>query len=53
MTAKARVGSDHVPLVLNLGVTESKKSSLFTFEKWWLEQPDFKNLVKNVCSLCL
>jgi len=53
MTAKARVGSDHVPLVLNLGVTESKKSSLFTFEKWWLEQPDFKNLVKTVCSLCL
>jgi hypothetical protein len=48
VTARARVGSDHVPLILNFGVQEAKKPSLFRFEKWWLEQPDFKHLVEKV-----
>jgi len=50
VTAKARAGSDHVPLVLNFGIQEARKPSLFRFEKWWLEQPDFKQLVTNVCN---
>ena len=33
VTAKPRVGSDHVPLVLNLGAKIPKKPSLFRFEK--------------------
>jgi len=48
VTAKAKAGSDHVPLVLNFGVTEPKKPSLFRFEKWWLEQPGFKELVRDI-----
>ena len=35
--AKARVGSDHVPLILNCCIHEQKKPRLFKFEKWWLE----------------
>lgn len=34
-----RAGSDHVPLILNLD-----------FEKWWLEQPDFRQLVTKLWS---
>ena len=48
VTAKARAGSDHVPLILNFGIQEARKPSLFRFEKWWFEQPDFKQLVTNV-----
>lgn len=43
--AKTRASSDHIPLVLNLGLTETKKPGIFRFEKWWLKQPDFKDLV--------
>ena len=39
-----------VPLVLNLGAKIPKKPSPFRFEKWWLEQAGFKELVKNVWS---
>lgn len=35
----SRAGSDHVPLILNLD-----------FEKWWLEQPDFRQLVTKLWS---
>jgi hypothetical protein len=48
VTAKVRAGSDHVPLILNFGIQEARKPSLFRFEKWWLEQPDFKQLVTDV-----
>jgi hypothetical protein len=34
-----RAGSDHVPLILNLD-----------FEKWWLEQPGFRQLVTKLWS---
>lgn len=44
---KARVGTDHVPLILNCGIHEQKKPKSFRFEKWWLEQPDFKELVEK------
>jgi hypothetical protein len=45
VSVKARETSDHVPLILNFGIRERKKPSLFRFEKWWLEQVDFKELV--------
>jgi hypothetical protein len=48
VSTKARVHSDHVPLILNMHCSERKKPSLFIFEKWWLEQADFKELVKKV-----
>jgi hypothetical protein len=45
VSTKARAISDHIPLILNLGIREVKKPRLFRFKKWWLEQPDFKELV--------
>lgn len=48
VTARPRVGSDHVPLILNLGFKAPKKPSLFRFEKWWLQQLEFKELVKQI-----
>lgn len=48
VSVRARATSDHVPLILNSGVKERKKPSLFRFEKWWLEQADFKDLVKKI-----
>jgi len=48
VTAKTKAGSDHVPLILDFGCHKVKKSSLFRFEKWWLEQPDFKQLVNKI-----
>ncbi|PUZ51151.1 hypothetical protein GQ55_6G154700 [Panicum hallii var. hallii] len=46
----SRLGSDHVPLVVNFGISQEKKPFLFRFEKWWLEQDDFHDIVKNVCE---
>ena len=45
------MGSDHVPLILNFGIGERKKPNMFRFEKWWLQQPDFKDLVKKVWNI--
>lgn len=41
VTTKSRVGSDLVPLIITFGI-EEEKTTLFGFEKWWLEQPNFK-----------
>jgi hypothetical protein len=48
VTAKSWVGSDHVPLILDFGCHEVKKPNLFRFEKWWLEQPGFKQLANKI-----
>ena len=48
VSVKARAVSDHVPLILNLGCQDGKKQNMFRFEKWWLEQPDFKELVIKI-----
>jgi hypothetical protein len=45
VTSKSRAGSDHVPLVINFGIDEPKKQSVFRFEKWWLNHPGFKEFV--------
>ena len=46
--AAARASSDHVPLILDLGLEVIKKPSLFRFEKWWLDRVDFHELVRSV-----
>ncbi|CAD6332621.1 unnamed protein product [Miscanthus lutarioriparius] len=33
---------------LEKGCQEQKKQNVFRFEKWWLEQPDFKELVVKI-----
>jgi len=33
VTTSSRAGSDHVPLLLNLGIEETKKPTIFRFEK--------------------
>ena len=48
VTVKTRAGSDHVPLILDFGIDSVRKPTLFRFEKWWLEQPDFKQLVAKI-----
>lgn len=49
VTAKVRAGSDRVPLILDCGANIVKKP-MFRFEKWWLEQLDFKSVVTKVWS---
>jgi len=41
-----RAGSDHVLSVINLGISHIPKPYLFCFEKWWLSQKGFMDLVK-------
>jgi len=49
-----RLGSDHVPLVINFGISHNLKPYLFRFEKWWFTQDGFDDLVRknweNPCS---
>jgi hypothetical protein len=45
VTASSRARSDHIPLLLNFGIEEAKKPGIFRFEKWWLQQPDFRDLI--------
>ena len=42
-----RMGSDHVPLVVHFGNSQTSKPYLFRFEKWWLTQDDFHDLVRK------
>ena len=49
----SRLGSDHVPLLVNFGTNQEKKPFLFRFEKWWLQQEGFLDIVKKCWeSLC-
>jgi hypothetical protein len=45
------VGSDHVLLVINFGVDEPRKPSVFIFEKWWLNHPGFKEVVNKAWKI--
>jgi len=51
----ARLGRDHVPLLIDFGVDNRKKPYLFRFEKWWLSQEDLYHVVEkswnSPCSL--
>lgn len=42
-----RVGSDHVPIIVDLGINPTFKPYIFRFEKWWLEREDFHQLVAD------
>jgi len=44
----SRAGSDHAPLIINFGINSTPKHSSFRFEKWWLLQPGFPDLVKKI-----
>lgn len=50
LTALPRLGSDHTPPILDTGARTVTSQKSFHFEKWWLDLPDFKNLVCNVCN---
>jgi hypothetical protein len=43
--ALERPPSDHNPLLINLGVNTHFGKKKFRFEKWWLENENFKDLV--------
>ena len=40
-----RVGSDHVSIIVDLGINPIRRPYIFHFEKWWLEREEFQNLV--------
>lgn len=40
-----RVGSDHSPIILDLGEQGAPRPKYFYFEDQWLSQPDFKDMV--------
>ena len=46
----SRAGSDHVPLIINFGLNHMPKTSPFRFEKWWLDRPEFPELIRNIWS---
>ena len=48
VTALPRVGSDHTPLLIDTGARRVTSPKIFRFEKWWLDQPDFKDLVRKI-----
>ena len=43
-----RVGSDHTHLVLDTGARRVNCPKMFRFEKWWLAQHGFSQLVHDV-----
>lgn len=47
MKSLVRVGSDHIPILLNSGEGDSVKNMRFFFEKKWLCQENFRDLLKN------
>lgn len=49
--ALCKEGSDHTPLVIDLGVNAVACKKRFRFEKWWLERPDFEDLVVKTWNL--
>jgi len=44
---KARVGSDHCPLVINTGENGDTKSRYFFFDEQWLNKEGFHDMVHN------
>jgi hypothetical protein len=44
-------GGDHNPLKINFGGGKKVIQKIFIFEKWWLEQPDFEEVVKKAWDI--
>jgi hypothetical protein len=49
--ALARIGSDHTPIIWESGESNRPRKYGFKFEKWWLANPEFKDLVAKAWSL--
>jgi uncharacterized DUF497 family protein len=49
--ALARIGSDHTPIIWEYGESKRPRKCGFKFEKWWLVNPEFKELVAKAWSL--
>jgi hypothetical protein len=49
--ALARIGSDHTPIIWESGESHRPKKGGFKFEKWWLANPEFKDLITKAWSL--
>jgi hypothetical protein len=45
--ALPRCGSDHAPLIWESGIDQTRMSSSYKMEKWWLLREDFSKLVAN------
>jgi hypothetical protein len=56
VTALPKDISNHNPILVESGINFSFSKKKFTFEKWWLERPDFKDVVSKAwntsCSSC-
>jgi hypothetical protein len=44
-------GIDHNPLRVNFGGDKQLNHSIFRFEKWWLEEPNFEEVVRKAWDL--
>jgi hypothetical protein len=49
--ALSRAVSDHTLLIIDTGHNLPPPQKLFRFGKWWLDKPDFDNLVKYTWAL--
>jgi hypothetical protein len=49
--ALAKIGSDHTPIIWESGDSHRPRKGGFKFEKWWLVNPEFKELVGKAWSL--
>jgi exonuclease III len=48
--AKARLGSDHTPLIVDTGAFRAPRNKQFRFEKWWLQVEGFDQIVDKIWS---
>ena len=46
-----RFPSDHNPLLIEIGTNMFFGKKKFRFEKWWLEQEDFREVVEKAWSV--
>jgi hypothetical protein len=45
LSSKARVGSDHTPLIVDTSALKIPHDKQFRFEKWWLKIEGFEQVV--------
>jgi hypothetical protein len=48
--AKARLESDHTPLIVDTGAFKAPSNKQFRFEKWWLKVDGFDQMVEKTWS---
>jgi hypothetical protein len=42
--------SDHTPMFIDTMSGARPSSRMFRFEKWWLNYPDFFEVIRNACT---